>query len=143
MFLLEPAAEQRIAQLIDDIVAHIRTLPGAGHSGDMSGLKDVFEEWADQLAFDQSVFFDEYERLAYWSCDKRVRELSYFEICVLAAFSEEFARYTSTDLFQEEASLDQFGEIEAVVTHLFGRLSRYAADYGVTKRDELEDLFGY
>ena len=56
--LIRPAVKARMQQLIKLAVRHMRQLPGAGLSGDDSGLADVFEEWADQLAYEQSYAFD-------------------------------------------------------------------------------------
>jgi hypothetical protein len=55
--LIRPAVERRIKGLVQEAVVDIRKLPGAGLSGDDSGLKDVFEEWADQIASQHSIFF--------------------------------------------------------------------------------------
>jgi hypothetical protein len=55
--LIRPASERRLKARVEQAVAEIRKLEGAGLSGDDSGLKDVFEEWADQISSQHSMFF--------------------------------------------------------------------------------------
>ena len=90
--LIRPAVERRIKELVREAIVDILKLRGAGLSGDDSGLKDVFEEWADQIASQHSIFFDTYDGLVWSVCAELVSKLGGAEIAVLAAYRDAVAR---------------------------------------------------
>jgi hypothetical protein len=125
--LIQPAVDRRISDLVQDVVALIRDVPGAGLSGDDSGLKDAFEEWADQLNNQHSIFFDEYDRLAWSCCEEIAGGLEDLELAVIAAFSHEFADHACISGFIENGSLEQFPPVkQVVVNQLYRGVSEFA-----------------
>ncbi|MGE0205786.1 MAG: hypothetical protein AB7E70_03040 [Hyphomicrobiaceae bacterium] len=128
--VIRPAVEARFKKALDDAVAFMRAAPGAGMSGDDSGLADVFEEWADQLAFEHSFCFDLYDQVALDACSYVIDDLSPLEFSVLAAFTERCP--------DEEESLDEFDARSAVFEHVYGMLSEYGINYGEKNAEELE-----
>lgn len=136
--LIRPAVERRIKQLVQEAIADIRKLPGEGLSGDDSGLKDVFEEWADQIAFQHSIFFDAYDALVWSVCTELVSKLGDAEIAVLAAYSDEFGDYSCTQEFIETQSLDGFDAVGAVTNRLYRALEEFGVNYAEQRGDDSE-----
>jgi len=136
--LIRPAIERRTKQLVQEAIANIRKLPGGGLSGDDSGLKDVFEEWADQIAVQHSVFFDVYDDLVWSVCAELVSKLGNAEIAVLAAYSDEFGDYSGTDKFIETQSLDDFDAVSAVTNRLYRALEEFSVNYAEQRGDDGE-----
>jgi hypothetical protein len=136
--LIRPAVERRIKELVREAIVDIRKLPGAGLSGDDSGLKDVFEEWADQIAFQHSIFFDAYDDLVWSVCAELVSKLGGPEIDVLAAYSDEFSNYSCTEEFIETQSLDGFDALSAVTNQLYRALSEFSVNYAEQRDDDGE-----
>jgi len=138
--LLRPAAERRIKLLVEEAVANIRKLPGAGMSGDDSGLEDVFEEWANQMAFEHSVVFDLYDDAVSSTCENLVSKLGDAEIALLAAYSEEFSDYSCTEKFIGTHSLDSFAPNDAVTKWLYSALSEFSVNYAEQRGEEDEEV---
>jgi len=136
--LIRSAVERRTKHLVQEAIADIRKLPGGGLSGDDSGLKDVFEEWVDQIAFQHSVFFDVYDDLVWSVCAELVSKLGDAEIAVLAAYSDEFSDYSGTDKFIETRSLDGFDAVSAVTNRLYRALEEFSVNYAEQRGDEGE-----
>jgi len=128
--VIEPAVERRMKELVEIAVKRIRELPGAGGlEGDDSDLNDVFEEWADQLAYEHSVFFRVYDDLAEAVCNDIVKELDRFEREVLSVFSIEFGEHTDSDDFKENSSLDEFNPQSALSFELYRNVCGYAIEW--------------
>jgi hypothetical protein len=127
--LIRPAVERRMKGLVQKAIVDIRKLEGAGLSGDDSGLKDVFEEWADQIAFQHSIMFDAYDDLVWSVCAELVSKLGDVEIALLAAYSDEFGDYSCTREFTETQSLDGFAPVNAVKNQLYHALQEFSLNY--------------
>jgi hypothetical protein len=127
--LIRPAVQRRIEQLVQEAVADIRKMEGAGFSGDDSGLKDVFEEWADQIATQHSIIFDTYDDLVWSVCAELVSKLGEVEIALLAAYSDKFDDYSCTKEFIETQSLDGFDAESAVTNQLYRALEDFSVNY--------------
>jgi hypothetical protein len=136
--LIRPAAERRIKELVQEAIVDIRKLEGAGFSGDDSGLKDVFEEWADQVAFQHSIIFDAYDDLVSSVCAGLVSKLGDVEIASLAAYSSEFDDYSCTPKFIETQSLDGFDAVGAVTDQLYRALYKFSVNYAEQRCDNSE-----
>jgi hypothetical protein len=137
--LIRPASERRLQALVEQGVAEIRKLEGAGLSGDDSGLKDVFEEWADQISSQHSIFFKLYDDLVWSVCSELVCKLDDAEIALLAAYTDEFGDYSCTKEFIETQSLDGFDAVSAVLHQLYRALETFAVNYIEQRGDQDEE----
>jgi hypothetical protein len=124
---------------VQEAIVDIRKLEGAGFSGDDSGLKDVFEEWADQIAFQHSIIFDAYDGLVWSVCAELVSKLGHVEIASLAAYSDEFDDYSCTPKFIETQSLDGFDPVGAVTKKLYRALHGFSVNYAEQGCDDSEE----
>jgi hypothetical protein len=136
--LIRPASERRLKALVQQAVAEVRKLEGAGLSGDDSGLKDIFEEWADQISSQHSVFFELHDKFVWSVCADLVAKLQDAELAVLAAYTDEFDDYSCTEKFIETQSLDGFDAVGAVLNQLYRALETFGVNY-IEQRDETEE----
>jgi hypothetical protein len=136
--LIRPAVERRIKELAQQAIVEIRKLEG-GFSGDDSGLKDVFEEWADQVAFEHSIIFDAYDDLVWSVCAGLASTLGDVEIASLAAYSNEFDDYSCTSKFMETQSLDGFDAVGAATNQLYRALYKFSVNYAEKRCDHSEE----
>jgi hypothetical protein len=137
--LIRPAVERRMKELVQEAVAGIRAMEGARFSGDDSGLKDVFEEWANQVATQHSILFDLYEDIVWSVCVEIVSKLGDVEIASLAAYSYQFDDYSCTQKFIDTQSLDGFGPINAVTNQLYRALREFSVNYAERNDDNGEE----
>ncbi len=127
--ITRPAAERRLEALVQDAIRTARQLPGAGFSREDSSLKNVFDEWADQLATQHSVIFELHDRAVWVVCAETVQKLSHAEIALLAAYSDDFSNYACTDTFMKAQSLEGFQPTQAVINQLYQELTTFGINY--------------
>jgi hypothetical protein len=135
--LIAPAVKRRTDALVQKAVQRMRALPGAGLSGEDCGLKDVFEEWADQLAYEESWCFEDYGTLALTVCEQVVAKLSELERDTLAAFSDAFIEYSCTSEFTDDNSMEGFDASFAAAEHLYRAFVEFAINYGEENAERL------
>ena len=132
--IIEPAIKRRMGELVQETVKRVRELPGAGMDGDDSGLNDVFEEWADQVAYERSPFYDHYEGLVWQVCSGVLDDLDRFQVDVLSAFTKDFDEYSTTEEFTEKPSDDDFFHRQALLNELFDKAVSYANNWATNRR---------
>ena len=141
--LLRPARRTEIAITGHCVCGPYARTSWCRHSGADSGLEDIFEEWAISflLVSEHSVFFSEYDRLAYSSCSHALSSLTDLELAALVSFSPDaYDRYTSSDAFQDENSLGDFDVKEAAENLLYAWLFDFASTYASEHLEDAVDL---
>ncbi len=89
--LVKQLAESMYNGLVAVVIADIKALPdNCRQSGDDSNLKDVWEEFKDQLQNEQSIFFDAFAHTIQSLCSKRVSELDADRKLLLWLWSEGY-----------------------------------------------------
>ena len=135
---LSAYVERRMKQLVSEAESEMRSLEGR-MSGDDSGLADIFEEWADQLCGEHTVFFDLYEEMAHDICDSLVSKLSPFEIEMLAAFTEQFLDFWSGNDFEKGCPWENFHAQDGLTEALATAFEKHAIDWYEARQDEDDD----
>ena len=127
--------ERRMEQLVSEAESEMRSLKDK-MSGDDSGLADIYEEWADQLHGEHSVFFDIYREIAHDVCDSLVSKLCPFEIEILAAFTEQFLDFRSECDVDKGCPWENFHARDALTEALVSAFEEHAINWYEAREDE-------
>ncbi|MHB8653343.1 MAG: hypothetical protein ACYDA9_05630 [Terriglobia bacterium] len=115
--------ETKYRRYVGEIIKQIKALgPEYRHSGDDSGLADVWEEWKSQIQGEESLVFDAYENTFIDMCGRLVTIMPEDERALLWLTSEA--------CFNGDRDLPPDGDelINAIVEELYRRLCTAAAN---------------
>lgn len=117
--LVDQLAKSMYDSLVAVVIADIKALPdNCRQSGDDSNLKNVWEEFKDQMQNEQSIYFDAFEHTIQSLCATRVSELDADRKRLLWLWSEGYLQRWADEDEVRLADLDVSHVEEEVYQHV-------------------------
>lgn len=122
--------KNRCVYWVRKIVSRIRSLSSGGLSGEDSGLANVWEEFVDQVQYEESIFFDQYVGIIEGVCAAITETIPEHELWLIWLDTIEWLDHEGSDR-------PAINEVQnAVAGYFYGLVSARAADEPLPKARE-------